>query len=125
MNTERNKSNGRSRTEDRCPDEYARVTARLKQSVALMDHAVAAAKVDALRLFQELDKHMKRAREMAAHLPPENRQAEWCQGVSAIMDALEKPGELMDNLVALGIVVGRRPPGSHLEWLFGDESKTV
>lgn len=109
----------------RCHEEYARITARVKQSVALMDHAVAAAKVDALRLFQEIDQHMRRAREMAEHFPSEDSQAEWCRSVSAIMDVLERPGELMDSLTALGIVVGRRPPGPSLEWLFGDESKTV
>lgn len=126
MNT-KTKRTDQNRVEDhqQCPEEYTRITARLKQSIALVEHAVAFAKVDALRVFQEIDKHMKRANEIAKHLAPENDQAEWCHSVSALMDAMERPGELMETLTALGIVVGRRPSGAGLEWLFGDEPKTV
>jgi hypothetical protein len=127
MNTETSKETGRSRVEDqkRCREECVRITARLKQSIALIEHAVASAKVDALRVFQEIDQHVKRANEIAEHFPSEDDQSEWCRHVSALMDALERPGELIDNLAALGIVVGRRPPRAGLEWLFGDEPKTV
>lgn len=126
MNTE-TKRTGLSRVEEnqRCPEEYLRITARLKQSISQIEHAVAFAKVDALRVFQEIDQHMKRANEIAEHLSPESDQVEWCQSVSALMDAMERPGELMETLTALGIVVGRRPTGAGLEWLFGDEPKTV
>jgi hypothetical protein len=125
MNTKRSNSRKRSRTEDPQPEKYAHVTARIKQSLALMDHAVASAKVDALRLFQEVDRHMRRAREMAERLPsPDTEQAAWCRSVSAIMDALERPWELMENIAALGLVAGRRPREPQLEWLFGDEPET-
>lgn len=126
MNTT-TKRTDQNRMEDRqrCPEEYTRITARLKQSIALIEHAVAYAKVDALRLFQEIDHHIKCANEIAEDLSPEEDQAEWCQSVSALMDAMERPGELMETLTALGVVVGRRPPDAGLEWLFGDEPKTV
>lgn len=116
-----------SRKSPAAPDEegarrYALITERLKQQVSSMEEAVAMAKVDALRLFQELDRCTKRARHMADAFPAADSSEAWSRQVSLLMDALEKPGAIMEGLAGLGLVAGRRPPESGLEWLFGDES---
>lgn len=122
MNTEMNKKSSSPETDNGEEGQrYTRITERLKDQVSSMEQAVAMAKVDALRLFRELDRCTERARRMADEFPSENSSA-WSHTVSKLMDELEKPGAIMENLAALGIVAGRRPPEIDLEWLFGDES---
>lgn len=125
MNTDSNKtqknSNATALGDKEGTERYTRITERLKQQVSSMEQAVAMAKIDAMHLFQELDRYTKRARHMADSFPIEDSTA-WSRRVSLLMDELEKPGVIMENLVALGLVAGRRPPEVDLEWLFGDES---
>jgi hypothetical protein len=121
MNTETNKNSSPETDNGEEGQRFVRITERLKEQVSSMEQAVAMAKVDALRLFRELDRCTERARRMADEFPSEDSSA-WSRTVSKLMDELEKPGAIMENLAALGIVAGRRPPEIDLEWLFGDES---
>lgn len=98
-----------------------RINERLREQITAMERAVAAAKVDALQLFSDLEACTNRARRMADSLASEEGE-QWLRRVSRLMDLLEKPQAAMDSLAGLGMLSGRRPPEPRLEWLFGDGS---
>jgi len=78
-----------------------KITSRLQGQVYDLEAAVTAAKQDAVKLFQELNSRIKKAKVLASEL---EKGDAWAKRVSQLMDLLGNCHETMEGMASIGLI---------------------